>query len=290
LSFVTVEGETWTADARPLLDLWNASDPDAQLGLWMEPPYQANNMPSIAAAFLSLNHDNYTSGEITFNIQTCTIYTSWKPVETYIVPESDSYIHTSTSQVRTETAPNLMATDGVYIELDVDWASLALPIDNTVLPVFNAYFADLDFGFSIAMVVTNAMSRIHMDDQLKFAYKDDFVNTMNNTEFKFTTFRYGYSYSIQGITRHLALGVLILHIFIALLHTIIAVSYGWATPELKSLFDTFTLALHTPPDKIASLAGNAKSKQGRCNVKVRELSNNQLGFVVSEPPRQEAQQ
>lgn len=61
------------------------------------------------------------------------------------------------------------------------------------------------------------------------------LNPGNSVEFHATALRYGYSYSMQGTTRRLALGILIIHVVIALFYMIFVIWFKWGCYGLKSL-------------------------------------------------------
>ncbi|RDW85940.1 hypothetical protein BP5796_04265 [Coleophoma crateriformis] len=133
---------------------------------------------------------------------------------------------------------------------------------------------DADFIATLKLGLTPALSR-----GLSVTTSHQF-NTSGATAVTVSTLRNGYSYSMNNLTRRLAVAVVLLHILIALIHTVIVVSYGWNTSELRSLSHMVFLAINSPPSDADSVSGEKNAKQYNHTLKVRELSDSKLGLVI----------
>lgn len=67
------------------------------------------------------------------------------------------------------------------------------------------------------------------------------------TDIHIKRFHYGYSYSLQGSTRHLAVSILVLHMLLALIRAVLLFRHGYTNNILKSLTEILTLAINSPP-------------------------------------------
>ena len=105
------------------------------------------------------------------------------------------------------------------------------------------------------------------------------IDKSNSTALTVTGLRNGYHYSMNGITRRLAAAILLLHILLALIHTVLVVSYGWKSPALNSLSDAFFLPNNTPPSETTELTAG---KQHNSTVDVRKVSDDRLAFVLDD--------
>jgi hypothetical protein len=113
------------------------------------------------------------------------------------------------------------------------------------------------FGISISTLIADSMARINMSPDLNIGIDANAVLSVGpidldtphayfntyppkiTTALAMTTLQYGYSYSMRGITRRLAGAILLLHTFLAIIHTVIVVSYGWKSRTLGSLSEIF---------------------------------------------------
>lgn len=302
-----IVGETngWSIDGNALFPFRNQSN--WQAATWIDSPFLGDNRPSVSAAFIT------TNGDQSAKVISCSVYASWVPRETYLVPSTGPTIYSpSTLSSETwETSYNHHA----HININADWANLALPPNKTITPLVSKLNAlpyskrqqplsqtelGRGIGSAISLIVTDAISRNGNDvtltglpgDSNDDAYalpshngKGYPVLLRNSPEFKIfdinnatplkmTLLRNGYSYSTDGITRLIALTVLLAHIIIALVHTIILVGIGWESHRLRSLKDLFLLAANAPPAKASRLATSLYT------VKVRKTSLSQLGIIL----------
>lgn len=104
----------------------------------------------------------------------------------------------------------------------------------------------------------------------------------NYTEFKFTIERYGYAYSMRGLTRPIAAGILLAHVLVATIYMVLVLWFGWRCYGLRSMVDVVVLALSSPNSK--TLDGSLGWKVEGANiyksvVQVKEVGNRRLGFV-----------
>ncbi|CZR60114.1 uncharacterized protein PAC_10009 [Phialocephala subalpina] len=335
LSFPISNGDNWTTDTTPLFNAWNKSN--ASTALWLEPPQIDHYRPSVAVAFAGISDTGEgTSPEDTIYIAACSLDCTWQPMDTYIVPSLDTYIHSSGndniseraatpgssspgtrswSQDLSEAYINWTTAQGTHVQLDVDWANSALPMNEALVPMtiklktttdqnpdatnaFTSASADtwpLSVANSLSLLVIDAMARIQSDVKIIVAVGYDpqdsafladqgtvtniaDVDRSNATEFHLTVLQNSYSYSMNDITRRLVVAVLVLHAFIALLHTAVAIGCGWTSRELKSLCDVVILALNSPPGKVTE--DGEKEKQKNCTVRVQERDESHLKLVV----------
>jgi hypothetical protein len=327
LKFPTIEGPTWTVDSPILLNLWNESNPTA--AVWIDPPNLGNNTPSIATALVSVVQADGvgkpSNPNGTIEIVQCSSYVYWLPVETYIEPSIDSYIHSSISDEFWTTGMGSYSFPAWYIpsdvigrrvQLDAEWASRALPPPSTLLQLARKLSVEgrsyrvweRPLGTSTSLLLTDAMSRIEIDAGVTIALDydskrwhtdggphpdsstgynisvttSDQVTKTGSTAFIVETLQNGYGYSMNGFTRHLAAAILLLHIFIALLHTALVVSYGWRSRELKSLGDLLLLGINSPPSNTTKGSFIAKEKLQECTVVAREMPDSQLALVLDD--------
>jgi hypothetical protein len=192
LKFPTIEGPTWTVDSPILLNLWNDSNPTA--AVWIDPPNLGNNTPSIATALVSVVQADEVETPSKFNgtieIVQCSSYVYWLPVETYIEPSIDSYIHSSIGDEFWTTGmgsyhfpPWYIPSDmiGRRVQLDAEWASRALPPPSTLLQLAPKMLVEGGFyrvweqplGTSTSVLLTDAMSRIGMNAGVTIALDYD---------------------------------------------------------------------------------------------------------------------
>jgi hypothetical protein len=140
LTFPLRGGQNWSTDAAPLISLWNSTGSAA---LWVEPPYLYNNTPSILFAFVA-NDD----------IETCSVYASWSPGDISATLNGNTISLTS-STVASDLAYwnscqgthcwdcgldnwalyNQSGSGVREVQLDVNWANLALPPELTMVPL-----------------------------------------------------------------------------------------------------------------------------------------------------------
>ena len=137
-------------------------------------------------------------------------------------------------------------------------------------------------------MVLTGMPATNYESYYLHNHNGDLSSVKNNPEFDvnnataltMTILRNGYSYSMNGVTRRIAAAILLLHVLIALVHTMLVVSFGWKSSTLRSLSDLFLLAANSPPVE-ASLptASLTKSRRESYTVRIRETSNSQLGII-----------
>lgn len=314
LIFPLQNNQTWSSTASPLLELWNSSA--NMVTLWIEPEDSGENTPSIglvSATFangtVSLNESDHKSFEYSAIITTCSVYSYWSPVEIHIEPSTGSYIQA--------TYKNQAQSDVQPIKIDIDWANRALPPNNTVgkLAVVlsstpstgNLESApwELPLGAVTSLFITDVISRIGMDIESAIAPKGRQLNQSQSvyqiptnyvgelgfdakdselTEFSLTTSRYGYSYSMTGITRQLAAGILLFHMLVALIYIFITVRLGWSYYGLKSLCEVVVLAINSSPSNSLNntSAGIERFDTYKHVVKVREVPGEHLAIVVDD--------
>jgi hypothetical protein len=312
LSFPRTNGPDWTIDAAPLTNVWDSVD--GFWSTWIEPPqYLADDTPSIAAASVGNSKDQYSQpGEV--QVVTCSVYVSWQPVDTYIDPSLDSYIHSSSNNKFSDPTSSKDAVafsdwsskEGRTIQLDFNWANTFLSPNITINQLAPKMHDDYDgwqtpLGASTSILLADAMSRIEMgnlilavgeskqtleEESMQVASLESgglrvedlaSVDLNNATAVEIKTLRYGYSYSMSTVTRRLATGVLLAHVLIILIHTILVVGYGWRSPDLKTLTDLLMLVIDSSPLKTED-----EVKKYNHTVKCREVSDSRLEFVFDD--------
>ncbi|PMD29947.1 hypothetical protein L207DRAFT_538402 [Hyaloscypha variabilis F] len=96
--------------------------------------------------------------------------------------------------------------------------------------------------------------------------------------------QFGYGYTTNGITRRLNIGVLLTYVFIVVIHTALALWYGWIYADLASLYDLVTVAIRssTGISQDSPLPPAAKLKKNDITIKVQEISDSELKIVFQE--------
>lgn len=292
----------WSTDGTTLFPFWNQTNWDA--ATWIDPPFLGSNTPSVSAAFISVEDPPY---QHTIQIISCSVYANWVPRETYLVPSTGPFIYSPS--ILTSQTWKTIDTNHAHIKINADWANLALPPDKTIIPLvskLNAFPVSKrqplspfergrSVGRAISLVVTDAIARTENDVVLTglpstssesyFSLTHNgYISSQNYRKFSFdirnstpltmTMLQNGYSYSTDGITRRIALTTLLVHILVALVHTILLVGIGWESHRLRSLKDLFLLAANSPPAKASPTATSLYT------VKVRKTSFSQLGIIL----------
>ena len=300
---------SWSSDVEALVRAYNSSN---QYGaLWVEPPDMGDNAPSIGAAIVG----NCTSG---FGSQdyicftACSVYGGWRKAEIYMDPETDFFIHSpslddpaGTLQGWDLSNPN--AGNLQNVKVDIDWANQALPIVQTIGRLTEALDVagngwTIGFGVALSVLFTDAMARIGADsdtiltgtildpqlDDIE-SYGITYMNASeidprNATEVDIRRFRFGYNYSMRGFTRRLAAGILLTHVFIALVHTAVTTWYGWICLSMKCTCEMLVLAINSSQTRTLenTCAGIARLDTYKHVVKVREHFDTHLELVFDD--------
>jgi hypothetical protein len=308
---------TWSTDASELLSVWNNLTESAVV--WVEPPELGEDVPSIGivlAAFSNTTNFDQFSYNYSAEIVTCSVFSNWQPVDIYIDPTTDNLVHSlSTNKPLADVGdPNYLGHTSLKpIKFDLEWANWALPSNETVgqlattlNPTSDEYTCPLlYFGFEMAvsLLITDAISRIGMLDveimtedfatpywgnapesYVLFPMNISALAPGNSTEFHATLLRYGYSYSMDGLTRRLAAGILLTHVFIATVFMICITWFGWSCYGLKSLYEIFVLAINSPStEKLDNTsAGIAQFDTYKHIIKVGEISDTQSGILFND--------
>ncbi|PVH71704.1 hypothetical protein DL98DRAFT_520913 [Cadophora sp. DSE1049] len=192
------------------------------------------------------------------------------------------------------------------IQINADWANLALPPEFTVEKVISAFGHNIsgpretDVRPALSFIVTDALARFgastevviaslnpprpsQIDAEYHFMQDSSTLDLSNLTPIRVTRDRYGYNYSTSGTTRRLAIAVMFIHISIALTYTILVVWYRWWCPGLQSLSDFFVLAVNSsmpesPGDTCSQL--ELSSKKHEYNIQVREVGDEKLEMEI----------
>jgi hypothetical protein len=159
----------------------------------------------------------------------------------------------------------------------------------------------------IGMMVTDGLARLSWSDPLLALVSDNQGYFLQNwgtnasldttriapdinpdwLEMNFASYRQGWSYGLSGVTIKLALGVLVLHLAAAVIHTVIVVGSRdvWTTKSWMSIGELLVLAINSDrSEKLQNTcAGINSSRTWRKKLKIREIEQGHLGLVVDNP-------
>ncbi|THV49264.1 hypothetical protein BGAL_0204g00190 [Botrytis galanthina] len=269
--------------------------------------------PSIGAAKIACD-ESYANGKCEshrswtpFMFTTCSVFARWQPMEIFINPGIDRFVHLSGFDSPDRSLDkwlrsNLSDFDKQKVQIDADWANSALPPEA---------FTNMDtvFGVTVTTWIADAMARSGMSnpiilkdnfedlpllDPKGYTSKDYYIRSLLSSEHPETNleestpidiqqWRNGYSYSLTGSTRRLAFGILLVHILFALIHTTLLIYIGWSCNILKSLCEIVALAINSSPTPILenTCVGIARLDTYKHIVEVREVSEQHLGLVLA---------
>ncbi|THV54003.1 hypothetical protein BGAL_0037g00470 [Botrytis galanthina] len=252
------------------------------------------NSPSIGVVTLK-NVSNLYGNML--RIETCSIYAGWRSSELLIDPKTDQYIHSPYLTDPTKDMEDWASAINESrdypmrnVQIDIDWANLALPPNYTILSIALSSTGSqaIPLGLIVSSLIPDAMSRIRRSGEISIPLIGSEASEQTRDQDKYTyitvnRFRCGYSYSLRGITRWLALSILLLHIFLALAHTVIITRMGWTSKILKSLCEILVLAINSSPSAVLdnTCAGIDRLDTYKQIVKVRETSFEHLGLVMN---------
>jgi hypothetical protein len=302
--------EIWRSPDLSLFQPWGPSIPNRTF--WVDPPDLGPKTPSIGAVMV-LNNLNYTKY---VDVITCSLYASWLPVKVYM-DTKDLSIHPTIAILLEDIIEygryanwndvRDAVTSAERIRLAYDWANAALPPNETIKQItYPLLLENLEirgFGVALSLLVTDALARFGMasgvilaDDSQETVISDYFAlekpaDDNDNSQIlhkeqmikvNFSQIRYGYGYSLQGVTRRLATGILMLHVLLALVHSLAIVYLGWSCPSLSSLHEFFALAMNSPPTpKLENTcAGIERLDTYKHVTEVKEVSHKHLAFVL----------
>ncbi|TGO47997.1 hypothetical protein BOTNAR_0498g00040 [Botryotinia narcissicola] len=283
----------WYAESKQAFESWKSSG-GWPLALWIAPTNQSINSPSIGVVILK-NVSNSDGSML--RIETCSIYAGWRSSELFIDPKTDQYIHSPDLTDPTKDMEDWASAINESrdypmrnVQIDIDWANLALPPNYTILSIALSSTGSqaIPLGLIVSSFIPDAMSRIRRSGEISIPLIGSEASEQTRDQDKYTyitvnRFRYGYSYSLRGITRWLALSILLLHIFLALAHTVIITHMGWTSKILKSLCEILVLAINSSPSMVLdnTCAGIDRLDTYKQIIKVRETSFEHLGLVMN---------
>ena len=247
----------------------------------MEPPEQGGDTPSIAAAV-----------QTRYGFITCSVYAGWRPAEVYLQAGPAANLHSNL----TKPIQSLIdwfsfadtSDDFQKLSVDLDWARESFPLEEILPSVLrglqstgepsNGQVMDR-FGAEVSILLTDGLARIGAGAQLYTPTQGH-----SGTEVRFEVYQYGFSYSTRGITRHLALGILLTHMAIAFIHSIVTACDGWRCYSLRSMYEILVLAVNSPPTRILenTCAGIEKLATYQLMAKVREVTDGHLALVFAD--------
>lgn len=307
--------QNWTSNLSPLLDIWNSSTVSA--AMWVDPPNIGDATPSIGAVFAT-----YYNNSSSAKILTCSVYASWQPVDMYLNTFADNFIHSPTMDeyisngIGSEYLPLYTQRP---IKIDSHWANTEIPGNSTFGELVRKQFAlytntnsfddtmcdETAFGSSLTIFLTNVLSRIggesqplvghtisnqnstYMDWQEITPNPNDTlveIDPSNMTEFQVTLLRYGYAYSMEGLTRRMAAGILLAHSLVAIIYMVLIVWFRWTCHGLRTLSEVLVLAITShPSEKLDNTcSGISRLDTYKHILKVREVSDARLGLVLDD--------
>jgi hypothetical protein len=158
----------------------------------------------------------------------------------------------------------------------------------------------------MGMMIADGLARLSWSDQMVALVSDNQSYSLQNwgnnasldttrmapninpdwLKMNFASYRQGWSYSLSGITIKLALCVLLLHLAIAVIHTIVVVFSRdvWTTKSWTSMGELLVLAINSDrTEKFQNTcAGINRSRTWRNKLKIREVEQGHLGLVVDD--------
>ena len=245
----------------------------------MEPPDLEEETPSIGAVFAIFNDassvsEDYPDDPAAF-IATCSVFANWQLADIYAEQPLDAFVHSSSIDATYNTLSgidheeDLLRSAGYLnkhfvrpIKFDINWANTALPPNSTIGNLARRAGSENislnnGFGASTSVFVADVISRFGMEalqsialdpnNLLQITSKNRFekiitnVTANNMTEFKVLFHCYGYAYSMEGLTRRLAAGVLLAHALIATIYTALIIRFGWSCHGLGSVMRWLSL-------------------------------------------------
>ncbi|KAF7914350.1 uncharacterized protein EAF01_000756 [Botrytis porri] len=310
----TSQGRYEQSEVRHALQMWDSArgGPSAT---WMQPKNKTANSPSIGVVMF----DRYQGGlgvqnnltSITnrqswylVRISSCSLFAGWQASKLYIDPTRDRYIHSPSTTNPTQSLDNWMRdfTDSTKtmrtVQIDAKWANAALPPNDIILPLASSSFGtnnDNPLGMIATTFISDTMSRIPYMMNIGFKVLIPTVAPNHNfttlsdvpkevTDIHIKRFRYGYSYSLQGSTRSLAVFILVLHMLLALIHAVLIYWHGYTNNILESLTEILALAINSPPSSNLdnTCAGIERVNTYKKIIRVREVSSSHLGLIVGD--------
>ncbi|KAF5877908.1 uncharacterized protein Bfra_000071 [Botrytis fragariae] len=313
---------SWYSNASTTLDLWNASRQSVSTWASSEGQRASIGAAMITCAEefgdgMCGTHQSWVPLEFT----TCSVFAQWQPMEIFIIPSMDRFVHLSGFDSPDRSLDkwlrnNLSDFDQQKVQFDAGWANSALSPNQTLIPIVTALsqpgtYNDRETAFGVAAttLIADAMARNGMSNNAILKGNFEFppllwpsgypkwntffpdilssegleTNLENFTPIDIRQWRNGYSYSINGITRRLAFGILLVHILFALIHTTLLIWIGWSCNIFKSLCEIVALAINSSPTpKLENTCvGIARLDTYKCIVKVREVSEQHLGLVLA---------
>ena len=313
--------QNWSSSASTLLEIWNNSTQTAVI--FVDPPDLGLITPSIGAVFATLENSSFAevvSCSVYAGWQPTEIYTdSLLEAHNVYSPSLDNLLHLldegtgMDSPALADEGPRSRILQPIHI--DSSWVDSALFPNETFVELVRLFsnigFEEVDkeagFGVSLSMLFADMLGRTSSKSEI--AIGQQFYNETGTfmsftgvdlyfdigalgapgqdlppcTEFKVKAFRHGYAYSLEGFTRRAAAGILLFHIFVAVIYMFLVLWFGWSCHGLRSLIEILVLAISSTPSKKLdnSLCWRIdESDTYKHVVKVREVSRRRIGFVL----------
>jgi hypothetical protein len=309
----------WYSNASTALDLWNLSQ--QPVSIWASLKGEGPSIgAAMISCFYDRSGicDSYKSWTY-LHITTCSVFARWQPMEIFVDPNLDTFVHSSGVDSPDNSLDKWLRGssaefDKQKVQLDVEWANNALPPNQTLIPIVTSFSPTSggssprdSFGVAVTALVADAMARSGMSKAifLRANFSSQFLTpwgastwpwifqdilSFNSSEIDLGSYtpvnirqwRNGYSYSLHGSTRRLALAILLTHILFALIHSTLLVWIGWSCNILKSLYEVVVLAINSSPTPILenTCAGITRLDSYKHVVKVREVFEQHLSLVL----------
>jgi hypothetical protein len=254
----------------------------------------------------------------------CSIDARWTPVKPFMTPYFDNVVGSDyVSELEVEKSVNFkqIRIDPSWAQaLNVPVPDSSLTTMESlinVLPyVATATFNSTSYGTgflslveaAIGLTVTDGLSRIGWNDQFAFIQSNNdgtsfLVRLTNNGTISAVTnvtaplpkwltldlsiSHFGYSYSTSTVTVKIAIVVLLLHVLVAVIHTLVVCvpRHVWTSESWSSIGQLLALALNSRPNRenlANSCAGVNLTQTWGQSVKIREVEDDHLEIVVGQ--------
>ncbi|CAG8973210.1 hypothetical protein HYALB_00006379 [Hymenoscyphus albidus] len=284
-------------------------------------------MPSIAIVASYSYPDSFPENKPGLDsvLLACSIYASWEPVTLYLdigrrsfdspdFPSLVSYNHTATrpfdpGDFKLQNMFKPPSAGSKSILIDVDWANLMLPPNETIEVLRQAFNDNLPLGgdqvnisiTAFSLLLVDALARIGMSTTMTLGSSEErphnledwslgfdevapfsSIDLQKSTEIVIELSRFGYSYSMRGTTRYISIGILLAYVTITLIHIVLILWFRWSCTDLGSLYDLVNLAFissRSLPDEVVSF-GLAELKKQNVNVRAEEQAHSKLRMAI----------
>ncbi|KAI9651071.1 hypothetical protein NHQ30_001108 [Ciborinia camelliae] len=303
-------GRYGRTESQQAFNLWNSSG-RWPLAMWMQPPNEGTDSPSIGVVMFNGYQKGQGNNATTapgqdswyFWVSSCSLFSGWQSSELFIDPTRDRYIHSPSITYLNKSIDDWWMKNSSesrntmrMVRVDTEWANVALPPNDTILALASSPVGithDFPLAMAATTLISDAMARVPY--MMNFGFKVSTPTVLRNQNFttlsdlpddvadiRVKRYRYGYSYSLRGSTRRLAVAILVLHSIVALIHAILVFRHGYTCNMMNSLTEILALAINSPPSAALdnTCAGIERLDTYKNMIRVREVSSAHLGLVV----------